>query len=109
MPSRRQRWSLVLIAVFVIAFLGALPQLFKYIDGIHPRNVTISLAQIEEQYRSRGSDGGDQHAKEMLDYVENYYRYEDMPNHRGTPVANELARQRKRTIEAIEQYLKRQQ
>jgi hypothetical protein len=43
----------------------------------------------------------------MVSYVENHYRYEDMPDYRGTAVADELAKQRKRTMDAIEEWINR--
>ncbi len=108
MSLRRLRWLLFLVAVIVIACFAAAPLAIRRLQDIHPRNVTLFLVQIEEEYRGRGDDGGARHTKGMLKYVEEYYRYEDMPEHRGTPVAEELAKQRKRTMEAIEEYLKRQ-
>jgi hypothetical protein len=108
MPSGRQRWLFFVITILIAACFAAAPSVFKYIRDIHPRNVALFLAQIEEEYRNHGNDGGKKQAREMLQYVQEHYRYEDRPEHQGTSVAEELATQRKRTIKSIEAYLRRQ-
>jgi hypothetical protein len=73
----------------------------------HPKAVKRFLAEVETEYRQPTSWEEQPKAREMVSYVENHYRYEDMPNYRGTDVAVELAKQRRRTIDAIEEWIKR--
>jgi hypothetical protein len=90
-----------IIAALAIAVAGwilapGVALLWNWQD-IHPRNVTRFLLQIEQEYRA----GNPSHRGGMLEYVEDHYRYEDMPEFRNSPVAEELARQRQRTMDAI--------
>ena len=102
MPSRRiTRTHVVFImaALFVAAAFG-IYQIDILLRDVHPQNITRALAQWEIDYRHVGDQGASHH-RGMLEYVENHYRYEDMPEYRDVPVANELAAQRQRTLNAI--------
>ena len=80
-----------------------LPTLGEYGSGLHATSVRRLLSDIETEYRGprpRNEPG-------MLNYVTNYYRYEDMPRERDLPAVRELAVQRNRTIAAIEEWHKK--
>lgn len=104
--TTRRLLILATLAAIVAAAWGAV---LRWVHDAHPQAITRFLAGIEQEYRDGTNWGGKQHAKDMIEYVKTHYPYESMSSHRGTPVANELATQRERTIEAIEGWLKRQQ
>jgi hypothetical protein len=96
-------WSLASVAAVGLLFAANAGRhaLGRYIRDVHPRTVTRMLAQWEVELRDDPSPG-------MLEYVENHYRYEDMPEYLNTEVAIELAAQRERTMEAIRAGLREQ-
>jgi hypothetical protein len=106
LPSPR-RIAAVLLALTAVACVAAAPTFFAYVRDIHPRTVTRFLAQIEQEYDAKPS-GDAEDARVMIEYVKDHYRYEDMPDHRDTQAAKELATQRAQTIESIETWITRQ-
>ncbi len=93
------------IMVFVAACV-LIPRAVSYLDEIHPRGITRELAQWEQEYRVRDPDRSSvKHAREYLEYVENYYRYEDMPEYRDNDAVKELAKQRQETMKVIQDWI----
>lgn len=98
---------LLLFAALIAVLAAACGALFRELRDGHPRAVTKFLANIEKEYREGTAVGGDKHAKEMIQYVQHHYSYEILPSHAESPTVKELGVQRKRTIEAIEDWLDR--
>jgi hypothetical protein len=96
--------GLVTCAVLTSPFWG--PPLAEYVRDVHPRNITRELAQWEDEFRQGRTNAN--HARGMLTYAEQYYRYEDDPEHRDTPVGQALAKQRLETLAAIREWMDRE-
>jgi hypothetical protein len=101
----RRRLLILLFSALAVGIGIAVVRLPPYIRDIHPRTVTRFLEQVEADFDS-GSEHDEQNARDLIGYVEQHYPYENMDGHRGTPVAEQLAKQRQRTIEAIERWLR---
>jgi hypothetical protein len=74
--------------------LIAVPRLFRWASDVHPRNILRRLELWEVEYR-------DTNSPQLLSYVEDYYRYEDMAEYQGTELGKARADQRKRTLDAM--------
>ena len=95
----------IAIMVFVAACV-LIPRAIVYLDEIHPRGITRELAQWEQEYRDRSPDQTSvKHAREYLEYVKNYYCYEDMPEYRDNDAVKELAKQRQKTMKVIQDWI----
>jgi hypothetical protein len=103
---RRDYFFIAIASAVMIAACLAIPRFVTYVDEIHLRNVTIAIAQWGEEYRDGTNWGGAKHARDMLQYVEGHYRYEDMPEYRDSAAAKKLAEQRRETLTIIQDWLK---
>jgi hypothetical protein len=92
---------ILLLAAIGVAGAAGVSATYRFIRDVHPRTVTRFLKQVEDEFRRRAKGSGDDYARGMIEYVQNHYPYENMPEHCDTVVAKELAAQRKRTLDAI--------
>jgi hypothetical protein len=72
-------------ALLVILVVGAnvLPRLIAWLDEIHPRNVTLWLAQVEDAYGEVSNLDEVRSRIDTMEYMRDHYRYEDMPEYQG--------------------------
>jgi hypothetical protein len=89
--------AITLLAVATAILLAAVPAIIRRVEDAHARAIAAELAKFEEQF----CDGQRVPSRLELEYVENFYRLEDLPDYEGRPAVQELARQRQRTLEAL--------
>jgi hypothetical protein len=108
----RRSWislaGIILLVLFVSAFL-AVPRFFDHLADIHVRNVSNRVKQWGDEYRNGSPGEGVDRAESMLKHVDEYYPYEDMPEHRDREAVKELAKQRLRAMQAIKEWIDRQE
>ncbi len=95
----------ITFAVLVAAVIG-LQKLTVFVHEMHPRAVEQEMASWEPLYGKTPAARDFGRCVEMLGYVRNYYPYEDDPEYKGSELAESLAVQRERTLQAIATGLK---
>jgi hypothetical protein len=104
----RRSWISLIGIILLVLFVGAclaLPRFFDHLADIHVRNVSNFVKQRGDEYRNGSPWGGVDHAEGMLKYVDEYYPYED----RDREAVKELAKQRLRAMQAIKEWIDRQE